>query len=94
MNTIKLKLGNEYDISVKENVTTGYEWQYSVDNPLIVSLNKESVATADSNQLGAANKTSFKLKGLSKGKTKIHLVHKRVWESTAIETKEYTVIVK
>lgn len=87
-----LSVGDIGKVALEGNATTGYEWQYTIEDNSIVALDTES-SVVDSNLIGAGSTYTWNFKALKPGETKIILKYYRSWEgeSAAIETVEYLV---
>jgi len=91
---LQLKKGESQVLQLKGLATSGYEWIYTVDNEMIVSIKKEFVPTAETEKklAGASASESFTITGLQAGTTKLHFKQIRSWES-AIAVNEKQIIV-
>jgi predicted secreted protein len=102
---LNYKVGNEFEIKLEGNPTTGYSWYLkSLDkasNAIVspVNLNSNN-STANyiqypknAEEVGVGGTFNFKFKGVANGQTKLNFDYKRPWEDTPIETKEYSVVI-
>ena len=94
---ITTKVGEEFNITLDANPTTGYQWQLS-DNFTegIVKLVKSEYVAPETEMVGAGGKEVGTFKGVRPGETIIDLEYVRPWE-TGIEpvvVKSYGVTVE
>ena len=74
-------------ISLDENPSTGYGWQYAVSNDGILILTDDSYhSDAPAGIVGAGGIRSFSFSGLKEGSTLITFTYLRPWEGTPIRT--------
>lgn len=88
-------VGDISSVILKGNPTTGYTWQYIIDDESIIKMDSES-SVLDSDLTGAGSSFSWNFKALKVGETKITFKYYRVWEgeATAIQTVEYLIKVE
>ena len=89
-----LNAGDTGVVMLKGNPTTGYTWQYKIDDESIVKLDTES-SVPDSGLIGAGSTFDWNFKALKPGTTTITFKYYRTWEgeASALQTAEYTVTV-
>jgi inhibitor of cysteine peptidase len=91
--TVAVKTGESLQISLPDNVTTGYQWT-------IVAYNKNIVKELGSNSfypssaIGAGGKIVFVFQGLKPGKGEINLKQWRQWEGDASIIKRFGIKLK
>ncbi len=74
-------------VSVSENASTGYKWQYKIaDEKVAVLSGNEYVYTAPAGMVGAAGTRIYTFKGVSEGSTYITLKYVREWEPVPART--------
>jgi inhibitor of cysteine peptidase len=89
---IELPVGDELEVVLKENPTTGFRWE-------VESMAKPACALADDNfELGQTARGSggihrWRLKAKQKGEGKISLRYRRSWETKA-PARTFTVTVR
>ncbi len=90
----QLNTGDIGSVSLKGNPTTGYTWQYKIQDESIVKPDTES-SVPDSGLTGAGSTFTWKFKALKPGTTTITFRYYRPWEGNenALQTEEYTVTV-
>ena len=88
----ELSVGEISTVTLKGNPTTGYSWQYTIEDSSIIKLDKES-SVPDSAAMGAGSTFTWDFKALKAGETKIIFKYYRPWEgeATAEQTIEYTI---
>jgi inhibitor of cysteine peptidase len=94
---IEINAGTEFDIviSLESNPTTGYSWVpvYNQDELTLVDENYQQ--DDDSKGLiGAGGTQTFRFKALKTGQATLTMAYQRAWESGALETKVFNVVVK
>lgn len=75
-------------IHLDGNVTTGYNWEYTVEPEGIISLEEKQVYRGGENVCGAGSDFFFTITGLEPGTCTIHFVYRRNWEETEWDIKE------
>jgi len=90
-----IKAGDSCSVTLDGNPTTGYTWQYAIDDESIVKLANES-STPDSALIGAGSTFHWTFQALKPGETKITFRYYRPWEGNAnfLQTVEYTIKVE
>ncbi|SHJ92972.1 stalk domain-containing protein [Tepidibacter formicigenes] len=96
--TVILNKSNENEIKLKENPTTGYIWNYDIENKDIVEVvfdtfKSYSKENEEANICGMGGEHVWKLKGLKEGTTiiKFNLYRDFEGKEKSIDTKEYVV---
>lgn len=94
--SINLKIGDDIEIKLESNPTTGYSWFLSDKfDSAIVSVTGPIYMESKNNKelVGAGGYEIFTIKAISKGKTSIILNYKRPWEEEVepIETFEINI---
>ncbi len=93
---LQLKKGENHVLQLKGLATAGYEWGYTIENEKIVSVQKQFVATDQTEKklAGASANESFTITGLQKGSTQVHFKQARSWETgNSSNEKQVTVTV-
>lgn len=82
-------------IAIKANPTTGFDWYYTADNEGIIKLTKDDYSSDSPGLVGGGGVHSWTYEGVKQGTVKLTFKYYRSWEgeSTAIETRLYTVTV-
>lgn len=90
----QLNTGDTGSVTLKGNPTTGYTWQYKIQDESVVKLDTES-SVPDSGLIGAGSTFTWNFKALKPGTTTITFKYYRTWEgeASALQTEEYTVTV-
>jgi len=81
--TIKVKVGSSFFLSLDSNPTTGYAWQAQFDDELLELVQTNFVPSSD--LIGAGGVESFEFRALKQGDSEITMVYKRSWEESFIE---------
>lgn len=87
---IQVRVGEEFEISLPANPTTGYSWKVDYDSALL-NLNSSEYIVPSSRALGARGNSIFLFTPLSPGRTTIYFVYKRSWENIVADTRSYQV---
>ncbi len=93
---IEVKVGQEFDIVLKSNPTTGYSWKLA--RPLdkkMLELVKSKYKAPEGSTLGKGGEEVWTFRGMGKGKTSISLKYVRPWEKDKppAETEIFKVVV-
>lgn len=93
--TITLSTGEQIQIKLEGNITTGYSWQVMSLEETILAPNGEPEYQSESNLAGAGGEFTFTFTAKSPGETHLELGYLRPWEDEApLETFKITVVVK
>ena len=95
--TIKVAVGKDFEIKLKANVTTGYQWflDENYDKNVLTFIKQDYVADKTAQPMvGSGGTAIFSLKAKQKGTTKLKLQYKRFHEETAVEMKVYKIEVE
>lgn len=88
-NNISINKDQEFNLYLKSNPTTGYEW-IPIFNASIVKLVSHSFKPS-SLLMGASGTETFVFKGISLGTTIIKMLYKRSWENNSVAEKNFVV---
>jgi inhibitor of cysteine peptidase len=96
---IKVKAGEEFNISLKANPTTGYGWQLITTlDPNILKLKSSHFekAPTQKNLMGAGGHTVWTFKALGAGEANLLFHYLRPWEKNKqpARKKRFTVVVE
>ena len=84
LKSLKLKLGEELDIELDENPTTGYRWyQKEGGDSSIIALKRSSHEVGGNKGIGSGGKRIIKLVADSRGKQKLKWVYWQEWNGEA-----------
>ena len=78
--SIKLVPGQELQIALEGNPTTGYSWEIAQNDNAVLSPVGDPEFQADSQLLGSGGKMILRFEGVAPGKTNLKLVYHRLWE--------------
>ena len=81
---LTLQVGDEYEIRVHENPTTGYSWSLSEDSqssfPGIISVEKEYIRDAsEDGYVGVGGQAIYRIKAENEGEAFFEINHIRPW---------------
>lgn len=85
--------GDRFYFDLDENITTGYEWEYSCDDRDVeVTLEHVREIVDDGFLCGAGGKASVRVRALPgfRGPATINFSYRRKWEKTAI--REFSIV--
>lgn len=85
-----VKIGEQFEVVLPSNPTTGYQWYESLDKSILTLVEKSFRPGSD--KIGSGGLQIFIFNAIARGETSIYLQYKRPWES--IPVKEETVTVK
>ncbi|WHH57750.1 protease inhibitor I42 family protein [Petroclostridium sp. X23] len=94
-----IKVGDILTITLNENLSTGYSWQYAIEDDEVVSFKSDYVlengGTDDgvSAIVGTGSQHEWNFKGLMQGSTAIGLDYLRSWEDRGTEAQTITYII-
>ena len=95
--TIKVAVGKNFEIKLKANVTTGYQWflDENYDKNVLAFVKQDYVADKTAQPMvGSGGTVIFSWKAKQKGDTKVKFQYKRFAEEKAIDTKIYQIEVE
>ena len=82
--SIQAAVGEQFEISLAGNETTGYSWNKNeVYDKAYVELLSSKYIAPQTDRIGAGGTHQFLFKALKAGSTTIKMTYKRSWESTA-----------
>jgi inhibitor of cysteine peptidase len=90
---IELAAGDEIDVVLVGNPTTGYEWQLEKTDESVLAL-IDSAYTADSDRIGSGGEYRFRFRAAAAGEAEVSLVYKRPWESGVKERFGFSVTIQ
>lgn len=71
-------------LELPSNPTTGYTWTCQIENPAVVSLEKDEFIASDSNKMGAGGTQRYVFKAGQNGTTTVTLQYLRSWEPNSV----------
>jgi len=94
--TVTLQVGQQLDISLVANPTTGYQWEVASGDSAVLKQLGEPTYTADSAALGSGGTMTFHFVAAARGETTLKLIYHRTFEKDTppLKTFEITVVVK
>ena len=92
---LQIKIGDTAFIKLESLATSGYVWNYSIDDNSIIELKKEANEFQKPLIQGYSGMEVFAIKGLKKGTTKISFSQSRKWEKNndPAKSRSFTIIV-
>ena len=94
--TITLEVGQQLDISLVANPTTGYQWEVASGDSAVLKQMGEPEYKADSAALGSGGTMTFHFVAVAPGQTTLKLIYHRTFEKDTPPLKafEITAVVK
>ncbi|WP_129600698.1 lectin like domain-containing protein [Anaerophilus nitritogenes] len=92
--TKEIKVGEEFQIQLEENITTGATWHVDIDNENMIKIITSEYKEKENQEgrKGAGGIHTWVVKGLKEGKTKIHFRLYQDWnKDTIYQTRDYTI---
>lgn len=88
-----LNVGEIVSITLDENISTGYSWYYSIENPDLIKFESENNQDNKPNMPGAGSKHTWDFKVVKQGATKITFKYYQSWvgESSGDKTVVYNI---
>ncbi len=77
---------DEFTITINENPTTGYMWEYKIIDENSIEYVSDNYIEPNTNLIGAGGKREFIFRTLKNSTTLIEFNYKRSWENESIET--------
>ncbi|MBN2251135.1 MAG: protease inhibitor I42 family protein [Candidatus Altiarchaeota archaeon] len=87
---LKVKLNEEFSLSLESVPTTGYVWEAKFDGEMI-KLKDKSFEASQPGAIGGGGTETFTFVPIRIGETKITMIYKRSWEKEAAEERTYPV---
>ena len=87
--SIYIPIGEQFEISLEENSTTGYEWELGNFNTSIIKLVKNQFLLEE-DSMGAAGTRIFRFQTVSLGQTSINIKYWQPWAGDSSSEKNYS----
>ncbi|MGV8057055.1 MAG: protease inhibitor I42 family protein [Smithellaceae bacterium] len=97
LRNIKMSRGDNLEITLEGNPTTGYIWEkVEGDSAILFQQGNYKYIPAKPSLVGSGGKFVFTFRGAAAGRTKLHVIYHRTFEKNTapVKTFEITVIVK
>jgi len=99
INLIEVRVGEEFNITLESNPSTGYGWQLAQqfnETVLVLVGSEYKPSESDELMLGAGGMEIWTFRALNSGTVELSFVYVRPWETDVppIEVKNYGIIVK
>ena len=93
---IEVGVGENIDIALEANPTTGYAWAIvKQPDPGIAGFLKSGYEAGDSNLAGAGGHHHFIFRAVGRGTTTIQLDYRRSWEETSpAKSATFTIVIR
>jgi len=87
---VTVRLGAEFTLALRQNVTTGHSWQVVSHGEPAVEQVGEGAFVADSSLHGAGGTVTFRFRAVAAGRGEIRLVYRRPWEKETKPADEFS----
>lgn len=97
INLVEVRVGQEFNITLESNPTTGYQWQLAKQlNETILEFIGSEYKPSESGLIGAGGTEVWTFKAVNSGTTEISLKYVRPWETDVppIQEQNIGIIVK
>ncbi len=95
--TLDLRVGDGVKVTLAENPTTGYKWEFlSKPEPICVIVTDAYVANTAIGTVGSGGVHNWDFRAVDKGTTTVSLAYRRPWEKDVapVQTFTLTLVVK
>jgi inhibitor of cysteine peptidase len=94
--SIELHIGDNLEVTLPGNPTTGFQWEVSAVNTAILRSTGEPIFEPSSSAVGGGGRITFRFEAVGIGQTGLTLNYHRPFEKDVppVETFEVTVIVR
>src|SRR5580704_16539832 len=95
--TLDLRVGDGVKVTLAENPTTGYKWEFlSKPEPICVIVTDAYVANTSIGTVGSGGVHNWDFRAVDKGTTTVSLAYRRPWEKDValVQTFTQTLVVK
>lgn len=97
----EIEVGNKFSTTLSQNITTGYSWQYAIEDETVLGLvSEKDVLDVKQNEgetgiVGSGSQHTWDFIGLKSGTSKIIFKYLRSWEveNPPAKTIEYSITV-
>ena len=89
--TINLHVGDGVKVTLAENPSTGYKWQFlAKPEPICVIVNDAYVANTAIGTVGSGGVHNWEFRAVDKGTATVSLAYRRPWEKDAAPAQTFT----
>lgn len=93
--TVELEVGDQLEITLPGNPTTGYEWTIGAVDKAILLPQGEPEYKPESEALGAGGHYTLRLKAIAPGESWVRMVYRRSFDSPDVPSAdEFKILVK
>lgn len=92
--TVELCVGQEMNVILNENATTGYQWEVALIDKSVIEQSAKPEFKPDSDLIGAGSKKTFHFRSVAPGKAALRLVYRRSWEKDVPPVRTFEVTIK
>lgn len=91
--TVELQVGDELEIALPANPTTGYVWEVSSVDSAVLKLDKSDFFAGDK-MIGSGGTTVMKLHAITSGSSSVKLIYHRPFERNKPPLKNFSIHVQ
>jgi inhibitor of cysteine peptidase len=91
--TVELQVGDELEIALPANPTTGYVWEVSSVDSVVLKLDKSDFFVGDK-MIGSGGTTVMKLHAITSGSSSVKLIYHRPFERNKPPLKNFSIHVQ
>jgi inhibitor of cysteine peptidase len=89
--TIEMRVGGSILVELPGNPSTGYMWEVSSMDRLVLQKIGDHKFSTNSNVIGAPGKVSMRFRVIGPGRTNLALAYRRPWEKNVPPAKAFSV---
>jgi inhibitor of cysteine peptidase len=92
--TIHLRVGDGVKVSLAENPTTGYKWEFlAKPEPICVVVSDAYVADTSGGRVGSGGVHNWDFRAVAKGTATVSLGYRRPWEKDVAPAQTFTLTI-
>jgi inhibitor of cysteine peptidase len=94
--TVSVKTGEQFTVSLESNPTTGYSWQLAklVDEKVVQFVSSKYERTGKKGLVGAGGQEHWTFRSTGTGKTSVEMKYVRPWEKNVPPVRVATIVVE
>jgi len=89
--TVEIDVGENLELSLQENATTGYRWEIENLDNKVISVKDEDYQPSSGGKVGGGGTKKWSLKAIAPGTTEFRLKLWRQWEGNSSVQKRFSV---
>ena len=92
--TITMAVGDELQVILAENPTTGYVWSVITNDEEVLSQTEEPSYVVESEAIGAGGERTFTFRDVAHGTSALQLINSRSWETAVTPDRTFSLMVE